>query len=153
MHMSGMTLIVKNISSWVKFLIALFGIYIIVFGDFTPGGGFAGGVIIASSYILLTLAFGREFVRKNQSLNCALVLTCFGALAFAIIAIIPMLHETAGFFSNFIYKGRLFGDNLEFCLMGSGTIAIAEFAIGLIVASATFLVIQNLFIFRVRKSK
>lgn len=149
--MNGMTIIVKTISSWIKLLIALFGIYIIVFGDFTPGGGFAGGVILASSFILLTLAFGGEFVKKNQSLNFALKLTCFGALAFAIIAIIPMLLEAEEFFLNFIYKESLFGENLEFRLMGSGTIAIAEFAIGLIVASATFLVIHNLFIFRVRK--
>ena len=150
--MSGMTIIVKTISSWVKLLIALFGIYIIVFGDFTPGGGFAGGVILASSYILLTLAFGRDFLKKSQSLNIALKLTCFGALAFVTIAIIPMFLEAEEFFLNFIYKESLLGGNLEFCLMDSGTIAVAEFAIGLIVASATFLVIQNLFIFRVRKS-
>ena len=30
--------------AWVKVLIVLFGIYIILFGHLTPGGGFAGGV-------------------------------------------------------------------------------------------------------------
>ncbi len=59
--MKGMTVIVKTISSWVKVLIFLFGIYIILFGHLTPGGGFAGGVILASSYVLLMLAFGKEF--------------------------------------------------------------------------------------------
>ena len=149
--MSGMTIIVKTISSWVKLLIALFGIYIIVFGDFTPGGGFAGGVILASSFILLTLAFGREFLAKNHSVNIALKLTCIGALAFATVAVIPMLIEAEEFFLNFIYKESLLGTNLEFCLMGSGTIAVAEFAIGLIVAAAIFLVMHNLFTFRVKR--
>ena len=55
--MKGMTVIVKTIASWVKVLIFLFGIYIIIFGHLTPGGGFAGGVILASSYVLLMLAF------------------------------------------------------------------------------------------------
>ena len=55
--MKGMTIIVKTISSWIKVLIFLFGIYIILFGHLTPGGGFAGGVILASSYVLLMLAF------------------------------------------------------------------------------------------------
>ena len=41
--MKGMTIIVKTITSWVKMLIFLFGIYIILFGHLTPGGGFAGG--------------------------------------------------------------------------------------------------------------
>jgi len=63
--MKGMTVIVKTVSSWVKVLIFLFGIYIILFGHLTPGGGFAGGVILASSYVLLMLAFGRKFVEEN----------------------------------------------------------------------------------------
>ena len=54
--MEGMTIIVKTVSSWVKVLIIVFGIYIVLFGHLTPGGGFAGGVILASSYILLMLA-------------------------------------------------------------------------------------------------
>jgi len=54
--MKGMTIIVKTVSSWVKVLIFLFGIYITIFGHLTPGGGFAGGVILACSYILLMLA-------------------------------------------------------------------------------------------------
>jgi len=53
--MKGMTIIVKTISSWVKILIVLFGIYIILFGHLTPGGGFAGGVILASSYVLVSV--------------------------------------------------------------------------------------------------
>ena len=57
--MKGMTLIVKTISSWVKMLVFLFGIYIILFGHISPGGGFAGGVILACSYVLIMLAFGR----------------------------------------------------------------------------------------------
>jgi len=59
--MKGMTVIVKTVSSWVKVLIFLFGIYIVLFGHLTPGGGFAGGVILACSYVLLLLAYGREF--------------------------------------------------------------------------------------------
>ena len=42
--MSGMTVIVKTITRWVKVFIFLFGAYIIVTGHLSPGGGFAGGV-------------------------------------------------------------------------------------------------------------
>ncbi|MHC4256671.1 MAG: MnhB domain-containing protein [Planctomycetota bacterium] len=35
-----MTIIVKNISSWVKVLIFIFGIYIILYGHLSPGGAF-----------------------------------------------------------------------------------------------------------------
>ena len=78
--MKGMSLIVKTISSWVKMLVFLFGIYIILFGHITPGGGFAGGVILACSYVLIMLAFGREYTEENLSLKLASKLDCTGAL-------------------------------------------------------------------------
>ena len=78
--MKGMTVIVKTVSSWVKVLIFLFGIYIILFGHLTPGGGFAGGVILASSYVLLMLAFGREFVEENLPRSVASKLDCLGEI-------------------------------------------------------------------------
>ena len=59
--MTGMSPIVKTVTRWVKVFIFLYGVYIIITGHVAPGGGFAGGVIIACSYMLLTLAYGREF--------------------------------------------------------------------------------------------
>ena len=56
--MNGMTIIVKTISSWVKILIFLFGIYIILYGHISPGGGFAGGVIFGSMPTYRTYSLG-----------------------------------------------------------------------------------------------
>ena len=36
----------------------LFGIYVLVFGQYGPGGGFVGGVVIASSLIMAIFIFG-----------------------------------------------------------------------------------------------
>ncbi|MBU3958757.1 MAG: hypothetical protein KKE91_02725, partial [Candidatus Omnitrophica bacterium] len=55
----GMTLIVKTITRLTVGLILLYGIYIVLHGHLTPGGGFAGGVIIALSFVHLMLAFGK----------------------------------------------------------------------------------------------
>ena len=38
-------------------LIVMFGIYIFIHGHLTPGGGFQGGVVIASAMLLLAMAF------------------------------------------------------------------------------------------------
>jgi len=38
-------------------LIVMFGIYIFIHGHLTPGGGFQGGVVIASAMLLLSLAY------------------------------------------------------------------------------------------------
>ena len=43
----GMSLVVKTVTGWLKAFILLFGIYIVLYGHLTPGGGFAGGVVVA----------------------------------------------------------------------------------------------------------
>ncbi|MBA7605339.1 hypothetical protein ES703_12470 [subsurface metagenome] len=143
--MKGMTIIVKTISSWVKVLIFLFGIYIILFGHLTPGGGFAGGVILASCFVLLMLAFGREYVEKNLPLPVASKLDCLGAFLFALIAVLGLVFGGT-FFLNFLYQKYLPGEALE--LVSAGTIPLSNIAIGLKVGASLFLVILVLSMFR-----
>ncbi|MHC4214428.1 MAG: MnhB domain-containing protein [Planctomycetota bacterium] len=144
--MKGMTLIVKNISRLMTALIFLFGLYIVAFGHSGPGGGFAGGVILASAYILLMLAFGRDFVLKNLSPSMALVLGCLGLLLFIGIAIAGLCFDQGAFFWNFLQQK--YPHFIE-----SGQIAVAEVCIGLIVASLTYLVIISLWSFKPEKSR
>ena len=142
--MKGMTIIVKTIASWVKVLIFLFGIYIIITGHLTPGGGFAGGVILASSYVLLLLAFGREFAEKNLPLFVASKLDCISALLFAVIAILGFVWGGC-FFFNYLYQKYLPGKVLN--LVSAGTIPLSNLAIGLKVGASLFLIIVMLSIF------
>jgi len=137
--MKGMTVIVKTISSWVKVLIVLFGIYIILFGHLTPGGGFAGGVILASSYVLLMLAFGGEFVKEDLPLSLVSKLDCLGAFAFIMIAILGLVFAGV-FFTNFLVER--YGQPLH--LLSAGTIPFSNIAIGLKVGASLFLVIYSL---------
>ncbi|MDD5064875.1 MAG: MnhB domain-containing protein [Phycisphaerae bacterium] len=140
--MKGMTVIVKTVASWVKVLIFLFGIYIVIFGHLTPGGGFAGGVILASSYVLLMLAYGREFAEENLSLPLASKLDCVGAFLFALIAILGFVFGGV-FFVNF-----LVGYSQPLRLISAGTIPLSNIAIGLKVGASLFLIILTLSIFR-----
>ena len=143
--MKGMTVIVKTVSSWVKVLIFLFGIYIILFGHLTPGGGFAGGVILASSYVLLMLAFGRKFVEDNLPSAVASKLDCLGAFLFALVAVLGLVFGGA-LFVNFLYQKYLPGT--PFDLVSAGTIPLSNLAIGLKVGASLFLVIFTLTAFR-----
>ncbi len=143
--MKGMSLIVKTISSWVKVLIFVFGVYIVLFGHLTPGGGFAGGVILASSYILLMLAFGKEQAEKSLSLSLASRMDCLGAILFAFIAVIGLAFGGA-FFVNFLHRQYWPGE--PFKLISAGIIPLSNIAIGLKVGASLFLVVFVLSIFR-----
>ena len=142
--MKGMTTIVKNISSLVMVPIFVFGLYVVAFGHSGPGGGFAGGVVLASLYVLFLLAFGREFAVKILPPSLTLKLGCFAALAFISVAVAGLWYGREAFFWNFLHKK--YPDFIE-----SGIIALAEYFFALIVASLAYLVIFFLLTFRMDK--
>ncbi len=54
------SVIVRTLGRIVIPIAQLFGVYVLVFGNYGPGGGFVGGVILAASMILAILTFGAE---------------------------------------------------------------------------------------------
>lgn len=129
-HGKGMSLIVKTITRLTVGLILLYGIYIVLHGHISPGGGFAGGVIIALSFIHLMLAYGKEVAFKRLSKAAASIFESAGAILFLGIA---LLGFTGGyFFLNFISKGE------PFRLFSAGIIPLCNIAICLKVGAGLF---------------
>ena len=83
----GMDLVAKSVAGWLKGFIFLFGVYLVLNSHATPGGGFAGGIIIACAFILFTLAEGQRAGMKLLSKNVAAQLASAGALIFLSAAI------------------------------------------------------------------
>lgn len=61
----------------------IFGLYVIMHGHSSPGGGFQGGVIIASSFILLALGDGVNEARRRFTPVAVSALTSGGVLLYA----------------------------------------------------------------------
>ena len=127
---TGMTLIVKTITRLTVGLILLFGIYIILHGHLSPGGGFAGGVIVALSFVHLMLAFGKDVAAARISKNMASNLESIGALMFLSIALLGFLGGS--FFLNILPKGTPFN------LFSAGIIPLCNIAIGIKVGVGLF---------------
>lgn len=136
----GMTLIVKTVTRLTVGLILLYGIYIILHGHISPGGGFAGGVIIALSFIHLMLAFGREVALKKLSEAKASILESLGAIMFLSIAILGFLGGYF-FFNFFLKKGE------PFQLFSAGIIPLCNIAICLKVGAGLFAIFVALILF------
>ena len=138
---AGMTLIVKTITRLTVGLILLYGIYIVLHGHLTPGGGFAGGVIIALSFIHLMLAFGKEVALKKMSQTVTSVLESLGALMFLSIALLGFLGGY--FFLNFfLNKGQ------PFSLFSAGIIPLCNIAICFKVGAGLFAIFIALVLFK-----
>ncbi len=56
--------IVKNIAKYVIPFLLIFGVYIVLNGHISPGGGFAGGAVMGASLILYSSAYGYRTIRK-----------------------------------------------------------------------------------------
>ena len=137
----GMTIIVKTVTRLTAWLILLYGIYIVLHGHISPGGGFAGGVIIALSFIHLTLAYGKEMVFGRLSKRVLGILESTGALVFLVIALLGL---TAGyFFRNFLPLGELFS------LFSAGTIPLSNIAISFKVWAGLFAIFVALVLLRI----
>lgn len=75
-----MTVITRTIGRMIGGLMVVFGAYLLMQGERTPGGGFAGGIILASVYILIILVYGKERALKRLDQNSAIILLSLGAL-------------------------------------------------------------------------
>ena len=59
-------LFVRVITKMILPFIQLYGVYVIIHGHLSPGGGFSGGAIFAASIVLYTLAFGLKPGQKRM---------------------------------------------------------------------------------------
>jgi len=137
-----MTLIVRTVTRLTIGLILLYGLYIVLHGHLTPGGGFAGGVIVALSFINLTLAFGGKTSAGVFSGESAHLVEALGAIMFLALALLGL--QWGGFFDNFIHA-----DGEPGMLVSAGIIPLANIAILLKVGAGIFsiflalIVVQN----------
>jgi multicomponent Na+:H+ antiporter subunit B len=54
------SLIVQTLTRLLMPVVQLYALYILMFGQFSPGGGFAAGVIFGASLVLSVLVFGPD---------------------------------------------------------------------------------------------
>ena len=127
----GMTLIVKTVTRLTLGFILLYGIYIAMVGHESPGGGFAGGVIVALSFIHIMLAFGREVALKRLRAGLLRLIIGVGALTFLYIVMVsfyggcvPINIFFAKHTSCTIFNNAIIIPLCEMVIVGAGLFAI-----------------------------
>jgi multicomponent Na+:H+ antiporter subunit B len=116
--------------------IVLFGIYIDTHAPLSPGGGFQGGVILATA--LLHIYLSGEYLTAKRLSPEALVETseATGAGGFVVIGLAGMLFASS-FLENFLPLGKT-GQ-----LVSAGTIPLINISVGLAVAAGFVLILAE----------
>lgn len=85
------SVVVKTLCRFLVPFIQLFGLYVIIHGHTSPGGGFQGGVILGASFILLSIAYGIDAMRERFSPTAAVVFISLGVLIYGGLGVVCML--------------------------------------------------------------
>lgn len=130
----GMSLIVRTVTRWLSSFILLFGVFMVLYGHHSPGGGFAGGVVIACAFILVRLAGGKPESAQTLPDITAETLGILGPILFLLVALAGMWLGEA-FLDNFLLAEENPGGG---GLLSGGTIQLCELAIGFAVSMSLF---------------
>ena len=133
---AGLSAAVRFINIPALFGTTVFGFYIGLHGQLTPGGGFQAGVILASGVVLFYVCENTEAFCRITSHAAVEVIEAIGAGAYALIGIAPLLLGLP-FLCNFIPLGTT-GD-----VFSAGTIALISACVGVEVTAAFLLVIYT----------
>lgn len=116
-------------------IIILFGIYVMIYGHLSPGGGFQGGVIIASGILLLLIS------RKNFEVPHSVIvwLETLAGISYVLIGLIGLVVLDK-FLGNFLPNDI---SDMGLLLSG-GIIPIIYIIVGIKVGSEMSMIVQNL---------
>jgi multisubunit Na+/H+ antiporter MnhB subunit len=140
--MKGMTTIVKKTTQILAGIIFLYGAYVVIHGHLTPGGGFAGGVIMAGAFILVTLAFGGGFLNLKKEETGSTATENIAVLIVIILSLVGLFLGAKVFFLNFLPRGTV-GE-----LVSAGVLPLYNIFVGIEVTSSIFILFLALVIFK-----
>jgi multicomponent Na+:H+ antiporter subunit B len=118
--------------------VALVGWWLASHAQTNPSGGFQGGVVIATAFVLLYLSGEFQVFRRLSPSNVTDAVEAVGAAGFVGIGLAAVAMGLP-YLKNFLPLGTVPG-----AVSSSGTIALISFFVGLEVAAAFVLVISEL---------
>src|SRR5437868_14686553 len=115
--------------------LVVFGLYIVTHGQLTPGGGFQGGVALATAPLLVYLAGDYKTFKRIASHTLVEVGEAIGAFGYVVVGFLGMIAGGV-FLQNVLPLGTTGNIN------SAGTIAVISAVVGLEVAGGFVLLIH-----------
>ena len=101
-----------------------FGLYIIIYGTVSPGGGFQGGVTVASAILFLYLAYGDDKTTLTVNPEVLRINEAVGASIYIILGLSGILTGM-NFCRNWLFDNGAVGD-----VISAGTVTFMGYTVG-----------------------
>lgn len=102
----------------------VFGLYVILFGTVSPGGGFQGGVIVSSACLLIYLGYGYKTASNCINMEVLRVNEALGAVIYTMLGVCGVVLGLR-FCQNVFFDSGAVGD-----MTSAGTITYMSYAVG-----------------------
>ena len=114
----------------------LFGLYVILFGTVSPGGGFQGGVLVSSAALLLYLGYNYKTVTKTAGMKALHISDSIGTIIYVILGLVGLVGGSV-FCKNIFFASGDVGD-----MLSAGNITFMSYAVGFhVIAGVAFLLL------------
>jgi len=137
-HVKTNDVIFQTVTKVVAFIIIIYSLHLFFSGHYTPGGGFIGGLMTASAFVLMLLAFDIKTVVNTLQVDY-IKLTATGLL-------IAVLTGVGSFFFDVPFLTHTF-DYVQLPLLGKTALATAvlfDLGVYLVVIGVTMTIIQTI---------
>ncbi len=124
-------IILEKAAKFLVPVILVFGIYVVLNGHLSPGGGFSGGAIMGAGLILFANAYGFERMERLFSYGTFKKIT-FGALLFYGLA------KSYSFFTGANHLHSIIPLGTPGAILSSGLILYLNICVGLVVACTMY---------------
>jgi multicomponent Na+:H+ antiporter subunit B len=105
-------LVIKTVTRFLMPIITLYGYYILLHGEDSPGGGFQAGAILGGVSILYCLVFGNDRFQKYIPLDNLLRYCAFGVIIYMLTGIASMLNAGVFLEYNQLYIDDIVGQKI-----------------------------------------
>ncbi len=123
--------IVRTISFFLMPCLLLFGVYVLLNGHLSPGGGFSGGAILGAAFILYSMAYGFEKTEEFLNERTIKVISCC-SLGFYVVAKAYSFVTGANHLPSIISQGT------PGAILSAGLILPLNVAVGMVVACTMY---------------
>ena len=112
-------------------VILVFGAYVVLNGHISPGGGFSGGAVLGTGFILYVSAFGFEKTERFMNAKTVKIITLVALLVYC-------LSKCYSFFTgaNHLESGIPLGT--PGAILSSGLILVLNICVGMVVACTMY---------------
>ena len=117
-------IVIKSGADFLLPFALVFGLSVILLGTLSPGGGFQGGVLVASGCLLLYLGYGYGTLSKAVNMHVLEVNESIAAILYVVLGCCGILFG-ARFCENVFFNYGEVGD-----LISAGTITFMSFSVG-----------------------